>query len=281
MKEVSNYWEIFSLNEKVLVTLTVLFFVSILFSLSLIIIRRDHSRKKKKFKENYSKHVEEHLFSIAFDNRTLEELQQEKLFKKYWKRRSYKRLFLKELIKLHRLYGGEIAVKLQQFYTHSGLIQLSYYKIRHRKWYLKCEGIQELSELEINKAAGVIFKYTRSENETLKMVALIEFLHLKGLEGLYLLKNYKNPLNDWIQLNLLESIKEKQMNKVPDFGYLLASKNPSLVIFGMRLMVLFQQSQHLEAIQNLVNSPYRKVQLEARNSLFALSFEQEQTEDCR
>lgn len=143
---------------------------------------------------------------------------------------------------------------------------LSYGKIRHRKWYLKCEGIQELSELEINKAAPVILKHTNSENETLKMVALTEFLHLRGLEGLYLLKHYDKPLNDWIQLNLLESIKEKQVSDVPDFGYLLQSPNPSLVIFGLRLISLFQQNQHLDQVHILATTSSRKVQLQAHQS---------------
>ena len=151
-------------------------------------------------------------------------------------------------------------------------MHLSYEKIRNRNWYLKCEGIQELSEMEIQKAASIIFKLTLSENETLKMVALTEFLHLKGLEGLYLLKNYDQPLNDWIQLNLLESIKEKQINEVPDFGYLLQSKNSSLVIFGLRLISLFQQNQHLEAISALKESSLRKVRLEAQRTFKDLSF---------
>lgn len=151
-------------------------------------------------------------------------------------------------------------------------MHLSYQKIRNRNWYLKCEGIQELSEMEIQKAASIIFKLTLSENETLKMVALTEFLHLKGLEGLYLLKNYDQPLNDWIQLNLLESIKEKQINEVPDFGYLLQSKNSSLVIFGLRLISLFQQNQHLETISALKESSLRKVRLEAQQTFKDLSF---------
>ena len=151
-------------------------------------------------------------------------------------------------------------------------MHLSYEKIRNRNWYLKCEGIQELSEMEIQKAASIIFKLTLSENETLKMVALTEFLHLKGLEGLYLLKNYDQPLNDWIQLNLLESIKEKQINEVPDFGYLLQSKNSSLVVFGLRLISLFQQNQHLETISALKESSLRKVRLEAQRTFKDLSF---------
>lgn len=126
--------------------------------------------------------------------------------------------------------------------------------------------------METHKAAAIIVKLTLSKNETLKMVALTEFLHLKGLEGLYLLKNYDQPLNDWIQLNLLESIKEKQISQVPDFGYLLGSKNSSLVIFGLRLISLFQQNQHLETISALRESSLRKVRLEAQRTFKELSF---------
>lgn len=132
---------------------------------------------------------------------------------------------------------------------------------------MKCEGIQELSEMGIKEATPIIREHTNSKFETLKMVAIIEVLHLKGLKGLELLKDYDEPLNDWIQLNLLDSIRNSQYNEeVPDFGYLLNANNKSLIIFGMRLISLFNQSQHLEEIKKLLQSPSRKVRIQAEKS---------------
>lgn len=133
---------------------------------------------------------------------------------------------------------------------------------------MKCEGIQELSEMGIKKAAPIIREHTNSRFETLKMVAIIEVLHLKGLKGLELLKDYNEPLNDWIQLNLLDSIRKSQYEEeVPDFGYLLNENNDSLIIFGMRLISFFNQTQHLEEIQKLLNSPSRKIKTQAEKSV--------------
>lgn len=196
------------------------------------------------------------------------DLSQKKDFRKRWKKKWYRDQFLEDLIKLRRVYGGDSSNTLQEFYRTSGLMKLSYEKMRSNKWYMKCEGIQELSEMGIKKAAPIIREHTNSRFETLKMVAIIEVLHLKGLKGLELLKDYNEPLNDWIQLNLLDSIRKSQYEEeVPDFGYLLNENNDSLIIFGMRLISFFNQTQHLEEIQKLLNSPSRKIKTQAEKSV--------------
>lgn len=258
--------------ELLLLTLILLFLFGIVLFVMLIGFSRFQKNRKNEIERRNAKHIEDTLFAIAFDNQTLEELKQKKDFKKKWRKKLYRQQFLAELIKLHRLYGGEIALKLQQFYRFSGLLHLSYEKIRSQKWYLKCDGIQELSEMEIKRAAPIIRKYTTSENDTLKMVAIIEFLHLFGLEGITLLKDYDQPLNDWIQLNLLESIKEKQIEHVPDFGYLLESQNPSVIVFGLRLITLFQQHKYLKQVQDLEAHSSRKIRLQAQRSLKSFGY---------
>ena len=211
-------------------------------------------------------HINEILFSVAFDGNTYEDVQRDKKFIRNWKRRFYRQQFLSELIKLHRLYGGEIGRNLRRCYTDFGLIQLSYGKIRSRKWESKCAGMKELGEMKIKKAVPTIFEYTKSKHQTLKMVALIEVVHIRGLEGISLLEDYQEHINDWIQLNLLEFIQETSSNNIPDFGYLLKSKNASLVVFGLRLLKMFHQNQHLITVKNLRNSPIKEINLQAHST---------------
>lgn len=257
----------FSTGEWLLVICIALILLSIVFFLMTTIYLRMNKLRRKTLNQKYAQHIEKMLFSIAFDQATMTDLRGDKDFNRRWKKKVYRDQFLEELIKLHRLYGGDIALKLQEFYRISGLLKLSYNKIRTRKWYLKCEGIQELSEMEIKKAAPIILEHTKSQNETLKMVALIEVLHLQGLKGISLLRDYKEPINDWIQLNLLESIKEAQTTEVPEFGFLLKSSNQSLVIFGLRLVSLFHQNQYLGQVKDLQLSSSRQVKIQAERTL--------------
>ncbi len=233
------------------------------------------SRNKKIRRENYlsknTAHIDATLFSVAFDGKSIKDFRSEPEFIRNWKRRIYREQFLTELIKLHQLYGGEIALNLQRCYKESGLIQLSFEKIRSRKWHLKCAGIQELSEMEVKKAIPIIQEHTKSDHPTVKMVALIEVVHLKGLKGLWLLKDYQAPLDNWIQLNLLESIKAANIADVPDFGFLLKARNESIVVFGLRLLSLFHQSQHLKAVKRLIKSDSRQVSQEAKRTFEELS----------
>lgn len=270
----NGLWKFFTNLESIeifLITLILLFTLSIILFISLVITSRLKKLRKEIYLRKNTAHINKTLFAIAFDGATLKDFKDDPLFKRNWRRKLYLEQFLTELIKLHRLYGGEIALNLRKSYIDLRLIQLSYSKIRSRKWEVKCAGIQELGEMEIKKAVPVILEYTRSSNNTLKMVALIEVIHLSGLKGLSLLEDYKEPLNDWIQLNLLESIKEANISEVPDFGYLLKSANDTIVVFGLRLITLFHQSHHLLTAQSLQNTSSRKVNMQARIAYQQLS----------
>lgn len=249
-----------------LIVCILLFLLTIIIFIAVILLSRLKKNRIEIFRNRNTEHISKTLFAIGFDGEKFENFIKDPEFNKNWKRKFYRQQFLSELINLHRLYGGEIALNLRKCYIEFRLIQLSYAKIRSRRWEIKCAGIQELSEMEIKKAVPVILEHTKSKNETLKMVALTEVLHLKGLEGLSLLEDYQEPLNDWIQLNLLESIKEANWNNVPDFGYLLKSTNESIVVFGLRLINLFHQNQNLIEVKNLQNTPSRKIQLEAEKT---------------
>ncbi|MBZ9729439.1 hypothetical protein LB467_07040 [Salegentibacter sp. JZCK2] len=271
MKSLWKYFVDLQDIEMFLIACILLFSLSIILFIGLIITSRLKKIRKEIYRKKNTAHINETLFAIAFDGATPKDFNDDPLFKRNWRRKLYKRQFLKELIKLHRLYGGEIAHKLRQCYTDFRLIQLSYSKIRSRRWEVKCAGIQELGEMEIKKAVPVILEYTRSRNDTLKMVALIEVIHLSGLKGLSLLEDYTEPLNDWIQLNLLESIKEANISEVPDFDYLLKSTNDTIVVFGLRLVTLFHQSHHIKTVQSLQNSPSRKINTQAGIAYHQLS----------
>lgn len=258
--------------ELIILTCILLFLSAIIIFLALTILSRSRKKRRARIAKTFIKHIEKTLFLVAFDGLSFKELTQRNDFNKRWRKKLYRDQFLKELIKLTRVYDGEIGKKLQEFYRASGLLKLSYGKIRSAKWYLKCEGIQELSEMGIKKAAPIIQEHTKSSNDTLKMVALMEVIHLKGIKGLNLLKSYDEPLNDWIQLNLLDSIKESEdRREIPDFGYLLEANNDSLIVFGMRLISFFNQTQHLEAVQNLRDSPSGKIKREAEHTFLKLS----------
>ncbi len=270
----NSLWKYFSNLQEIeifLISCILLFTLTIILFVSLVITSRLKKIRKEIYHRKNTAHINKTLFAVAFDGATLKDFKDDLLFKRNWRRTLYQKQFLTELIKLHRLYGGEIAVNLRKCYIDFRLIQLSYSKIRSRKWEVKCAGIQELGEMGIKKAVPIILEYTRSSNNTLKMVALIEVIHLSGLKGLSLLEDYTEPLNDWIQLNLLESIKKANISEVPDFGYLLESANDTIVVFGLRLITLFHQSHHLPAVQSLQKTSSRKINMQAGIAYHKLS----------
>lgn len=257
------------------------FILLLIFSTTLFIVLTFASRiinlKKEIYRKRKNAHIDKILFAVAFNGAGFGDFKNDQIFKRNWRKQLYREQFLFELIKLHRLYDGEAARNLRQCYLEFKLVQLSYSKLKSRKWEIKCAGIKELGEMKVKEAVPALLEHTEAKNNTLKMVALIEVIHLSGLEGLWLLESYKEPLNDWIQLNLLEFIKEAVITEVPDFGYLLKSPNETTVVFGLRLITLFNQSHHLPAVQELRRSSSRKTAVQAKTAYHQLHLIQQES----
>jgi len=163
-------------------------------------------------------------------------------------------------------------MKLEEFYRRTGLINLSFKKLQSRRWNHKCEGIRELSQMNVQEAFNDIQKCIRYNHSTLTLEALIGVIQLKGLEGLNVLHDFNEPINDWVQLNILYEIKNASHTSETNFSDFLSSTNESVVVLGLRLIEVFNQNQNADLIREMLESNNsQSIKNQARKTLSKLS----------
>lgn len=267
----NGFWDAYTGKQWVegfLVISVALFTLIVITLFILTVISRLKNIRKEKRKVIYAPVINQLLSAVLFEDKTYKDIKEEELYVKHLRKKLFRYQLLKSIVKLYKNYSGAYAEKLQNFYIESTLIRLSFQKLRNRRWYIKCFGINELSDMNIKKMYPVILELTKAKQNPLKIVALIAIINLKGMGALQILSYYEDHLNDWIQLNLLEAIKKSDRDDVPDFGYLLSAKNPSIIVLGLRLIAYFNQAQHLQTVHNFQQNMYSEyIKRQAKKTL--------------
>ncbi|HET7818491.1 MAG TPA: hypothetical protein VFL70_04240 [Bacteroidia bacterium] len=248
------------------------FIVSIVILVILLFIGRFKKIRGQDLINTYNPIINEILFPIVFSDLPIPQIIKSTNYKNYVERKEFQNILLKSVVKLHINYSGDCNIRLEDFYKQFGLVRLSYDKLKSSALNIQCEGIRELSEMNIKEAYSYILQFIWHKNTTLKLEALIGMIRLKGLNGLIAITDYPEPINDWIQLNLLYEINNFYKTSDSDFTYFLTSANESLVVFGLRLMEVFNQSRNIDMIKKIhdsVNS--NKIRRQANRTLAKLA----------
>jgi len=174
-----------------------------------------------------------------------------------------RKVLMDELIKLHNHFSGEYADALVAIYYESGLIHDSYKKLNSLRWHIVCKGIKELSQMQVKEAYQPILKHARSWHATLRQETQLALLNLKGFKGLDFLNRLQAELNDWEQLNLIAVLDRMEKAEMPDFTKWLDSKNNSVIVFTLRLIIHFNQITAVEKLGTFLSHSDERIRLTA------------------
>lgn len=270
----SNFWSIYKQHqwpEYYLLIAIVLFLIISFVLLILLLISRLKQIKNTKIVTGYIPVIEEILFPMLFNNKHVDEVIASTLYQSYYKYKNFKPTLLENIINLHVSYSGDYNLILEKFYRESGLVNISFKKLKSTSWSVQCQGIRELSQMNVKEAFLPIQKCLNHNHPSLKLEVIVALIKLKGVEGLDILNAYKTPINDWIQLNILYEIDNANLTNVTSFRSFLTSNNPSVVILGLRLIAKFNQVENIDLIKKIIASPQSiKVSDEASKSLSKL-----------
>lgn len=244
---------------------------SVLF-LILLFISRIKKIVDAKLISGYNPIIDKILFPLLFNNASVHTIIESTNYQRHSTNKKFRKTLLANIIKLHINYSGANNLNLLKFYRESGLIKISFDKLQSNSWSRKCEGIRELSQMNVQEAYPDIHKLIWRKNSTLRLEALLGIIKLKGLEGLTILNDYTEPINDWIQLNILYEINNSDRTTVKNFSDFLKSKNESLVILGLRLIAHFNQVENIDQVREIqISGCSEKVKNSAAKTFSKLS----------
>lgn len=236
----------------IIMVITVLVFTSLLFFI-MTLHKRYRNIKKLALKKKFQERIDAVLFELLFGKKSVEEVVKSSKFRKCLKYELFQRVSIKAIVALHQSYTGVYSVKLEQFFAASGLAKYSLKQLHSKRWPNKVEGIRDLSNMNFKEAYSRIASYKKHKNYFVKTEVVLGLLRMNGISELFPYKDSDIYINDWVQSNILYILKTETIPVHPDIPILLESRNPSVVLLGVRLIYYYKMAEHYQTLAD-----YRK-----------------------
>lgn len=249
-----DFFRTFSQNiEHYLLIAIGTFFVFAIVLFSLIIVSRLQKVRKEKLTERYNVIIKKILFSVLFEEKKFSDFESTSLYIPLFRDDFFRELLIKEAIVLHKSFEAGTVEDLETFYFQSHLIKDSFKKLKSRKWEVKCQGIEELAEMNVSKVFDVLIKISKTKHKTLKLIALKACIKLNGTNGLLHLVDHVDPIDEWVQLSIIESIKKRDIQDTQGVEKLFQSKNKSVVMLGVKITKSLNLTKNLGPMKTLLH----------------------------
>ncbi|MBT8209549.1 MAG: hypothetical protein KJP14_03395, partial [Eudoraea sp.] len=176
----------------------------------------------------------------------------------------FNRSVLTEILKdLEKDVSGSSHYQLLKLYKDLGLHEEAIQSLKSRRWEVLAKGILELTEMQVTEAYGLIKKHINHRRSIVRKQAQIATVSLKH-EGInYFLDSTRYSISEWQQLKLLDVIRQLEDFQPPKFRNWLTSRNPDVVLFALRLIKFYKQSDARESIITLIYHKRQQIKIEA------------------
>jgi hypothetical protein len=249
-----KFWELFENRYwvKPFLILSISLFIATSFVLYLLIIRsRSKNIRKDRLRMEYNMLIEKFVFLLLFQDIPFSSLKEDKEYELLYDTPFFREVLMESIINLHKNYEGNYAKKLEQFYKDSGLISDSFKKVRNLRWEIKCKGITELAELNIDESFEIIMKVSKARNRTLKITALNACIKLAGTKGIVHLVEHRYPIDEWTQVNIIHAFKKHDIGDTKGVELLLESQNTTVITLGLKLIKELKLTQKIPYVTQL------------------------------
>ncbi|MGC1516501.1 MAG: HEAT repeat domain-containing protein [Maribacter sp.] len=177
---------------------------------------------------------------------------------------NFDRLVLTEiLLDLRKDLSGQSQQVIKELYIDLGLHNDAFKKLFSLRWQVVSKGIFELTAMEVKESYSLIIKLINHRQSTIRKLAEIAVVTLEEDGIAHFLDKTKYKISEWQQLKLLDILRHKPNFTAPDFSLWLTSNNTHVVLFALRLIKYFKQSNALQSTVTLLKHKKRAIRLEA------------------
>ncbi|WP_394748778.1 HEAT repeat domain-containing protein [Spongiimicrobium salis] len=167
------------------------------------------------------------------------------------------------LLDLQKDVSGDTRKRLYKLYKDLGLHLDAFQKLKSWRWEVVSSGILELTQMKVEESYTFITKFVNDKRSVIRKQAEIATVTLKH-EGInYFLDTTKYTISEWQQLKLLDVLRNQEDFQAPKFKVWLTSKNKDVVLFALRLIKYYNQSDANASIIHLVRHKNNEIKAEA------------------
>jgi hypothetical protein len=267
LKQINLFGSSFRFMDLLTTSIIVCFAVATII-LIFVLLNRNKMEKRIIIKNNLLVQYQKIILDAVEDKiLTDEEIRK---FKSIIKNQFNRQVFVQEMIDVALMLPKNTLKNLRKFYYDSGLIKATERKLKCHKWHYIIQGLKELSALDIKDYNDIVMKHINSKNDILRMEAQIAIVRLSNdVNTFEFLSKLNHNITLWEQITLHQLMVQADLN-VPDFGKWVLSKNPSVVMFCLKMIREYNQIQNAKKIISLMhydNVEVRKLTIEVIGDL--------------
>jgi len=240
--------------------------MSLIFSVSTMSIRFLKNRRKykrKRLEEKYHNIIAEYLYKEKDAN-----IVPAALFRQ--RSRFRKQIIIDVIVNLYVSLEGDVADKLRALYLNLRYNKVSLRKLKSSKWNIKAKGFRELANMDVEEAESKIRKYLNHRNDELRSEAHIAFVRLNKEEPFWFLNNLETYFTPWEMLNIHQVVKKYKI-EVPQFMKWLNASNDTVIIFSLKMIIIFKQIDATPKLKPLLSHENELVREQAIKAVGELS----------
>ena len=261
---------LFSINAENIYYFLLYFFIPLIgIFLVLIVFTLLYSRytidKNEGFREDIENDANTFLTELIFSDYTASEMKTKinEFQSKHKLTKNLRKFILNKIIHIKENLNETNEHTMLLIYKYFGFDEISNKLIRNRKWYSKSEALHHYQNIGYKIKTGHVKKLLNSKNTALRSNAIIALISLSD-EKFDVLDNYKYNISKSDEVKILDIIYRKKSNIPKNVSNWLNSKNDSIVIIAIKLIVRFRHKQDisLEQISHLLKSENNLVRKE-------------------
>ena len=175
----------------------------------------------------------------------------------------FREVMIDRIIGLNKKMKGDFKEKLKALYRKLDLDKMSIQALNHSKWDRVAMGLVQINEMDLVEALPKVKEHTNSSNFHVRSQAVATVLNLSERVDLTFLRDQTYPLSLWQQMNYLRIIRFVNHQKKLNLEILFESTNPSIRIFGYRLVKTLGRVDLIDVLATLADrvSPEEKVEI--------------------
>lgn len=242
--------------------------IVLLVILAFVLVRRIRRRIRIRFQDLFRRWLAAAIVQLAlYPNEpfVISPQLQKLLLKKY-----HRLLALDELLICKKYLKGHAMKMIVQLYEQLQLRKETDQKLKSSIWSRVVKGIQEIYVFDQYDAMDQLYAFADDDNPYIRSEAHFGVVNLQGFDALRFLKQVKNSLSDWDQINLLHQLTLFEARPLLEMPEWLQLENKSVVVFALKLLEAYPDSQYLEQVKNCLNDSDPAVQKQAKRCLLKL-----------
>jgi hypothetical protein len=233
--------------------ITIIFSISsMIFLLVFILANRSRIERREKLHQFLLEKYQGLIIDFLFGNTGIEPFRQ--IASDNYRRQ----VLIDQMIDVSANLKGDESKKLLELYKALGLDRDSVKRAFDIRWHKKIKGFRELAFMGIRDGNAAMYKALNSSNELLRMEAQIALVSLGDEDPFEFLSHLKRPFSMWEQITLHDMIIQHDMPR-PAFRKWLFSYNSTVVLFALRMIREFSQSDAEKDVVRTLSHPSPKV----------------------